>query len=437
MVYVGGAFTQLTDSSGSHLRSYLARVGSADGVLDSSWTAQPDDKVWSLAVSGDGQRLYIGGDFASVSGHGAVHLARLGIDAGNVGNLAPGFVPGPTNGSTRPPVLGLFVDGSTLLVAAGGSGGGCAALDASTGATRWNVHTNGNVQQVVAAAGTVYCGGHFEGTGSFAGLTRHRLAAVDETTGAVLGLAPRINSALGVWCLAGDSNQLSVGGDFSVITGQPQPHFAEFLNDGAQTVPAAPPQLVARPGDSSARLFWDVPWTDGGSSVQYYRIYRGVAGGSFKRLAKKKLTSWVDSSATNGTSYQYAISAVNGMSEGVLSTPQTVVPSPGAFLPPMSPLGLTAVGAGGTVQLSWRPPYDDGQSPLTSYVVMRGDQQGTEQEIAGVSGATTSYQDTPTAPADRQSDWLSARRRWPNRFGRVESRSWQRAGWSTSWRKAS
>jgi hypothetical protein len=142
--------------------------------------------------------------------------------------LTPGFTAGATNSGNKPPASDLALNGSYLLAAVAGSGGACAALDRASGKTLWSDHTNGNLQAVTVLNATAYCGGHFGGTGSFAGQNRYKLAAVDEATGAVRSFAPRINSPLGVWALAHDAARVYVGGDFTKINRRPQYHFAEL-----------------------------------------------------------------------------------------------------------------------------------------------------------------------------------------------------------------
>jgi hypothetical protein len=220
-VYVGGNFTAL----GGVTRSYLGRVSLSSGAMDTTWAPKPDARVRALVVSGDASRVYAGGDFTTVNGTGVGH-SIASVNTTGTGGLTGGFTAGATNDGTKPPAYSLSLDGSNLLAAVGGSGGGCASLNAGSGATQWADHTNGNVQAVTALGGSVYCGGHFNGTGSFDGYTRNKLAAVDETSGAVLSLALRVNSSLGIWALDHDTTHVYTGGDFTKINGKLQPHFA-------------------------------------------------------------------------------------------------------------------------------------------------------------------------------------------------------------------
>jgi hypothetical protein len=220
-VYVGGNFTSL----GGVGQGHVGRVGVSTGALDTGWAPRVNGQVRSLVASGDGSRVYLGGNFTTVNGNGTGR-SIASLSAAAPATLTPGFNAGPTNAGKEPPVYSLYLDGSDLLAAVGGAGGGCAALNAGSGATRWSKHTNGNVHAVTAMSGTVYCGGHFDGPGSFGGQIRNKLAAVDESTGQLLGFSLRVNSSLGIWALGHDSTRVYLGGDFSLLNGRPQPHFA-------------------------------------------------------------------------------------------------------------------------------------------------------------------------------------------------------------------
>ena len=97
-----------------------------------------------------------------------------------------------------------------------------------------------------------------------------------------------------------------------------------------QTVPSAPRNLVARAGDGYVVLTWEAPADDGGSPITEYRIYRGTSPGNETLLiAVGNVLIYNDTGVTNGRTYYYRVSAVNGLGEGELSeevsaTPQSV-----------------------------------------------------------------------------------------------------------------
>lgn len=225
-VYIGGNFTQVNDSAGAHAAQYVARLDATSGRWDGTWRPTPDNRVRKVLGSADGSRTFLSGDFTTVSG--APNTRSVASINTSTGAVDRSFSIGAINGSARPPVFDMTTDGTRLLLAVGGQGGACTSVDAGTGATLWSKKSNGNLHAVAILGDTAYCGGHFSGTGSFDGQTRYKAAAVNLLSGMTLPFAPRINSALGVWEMATDSSNLYVGGDFTKINGNSQPHFAMF-----------------------------------------------------------------------------------------------------------------------------------------------------------------------------------------------------------------
>jgi hypothetical protein len=88
-----------------------------------------------------------------------------------------------------------------------------AAFRGDTGATVWSRNPDGDVQALAATAANVYIGGHFDVVG---GLTRHHLANLGPTSGAVGSWDPGADSSEGVFVLVTDnSTRLWVGGQFT------------------------------------------------------------------------------------------------------------------------------------------------------------------------------------------------------------------------------
>jgi hypothetical protein len=222
-LYVGGNFTSLSGGE----RPYLGRVSMSTGLLGTLWTPRPDARVRTLAVSGDGLRVYVGGDFTTVNANAAGKYIAS-VNTARPGTLTAGFNAGTTNAGKESPAIDLHLDGDDLLAAVAGGGGGCASLDDTSGKTNWSHRGNGNMQAVTAIQGTVYCGGHFGGVDSFAGFDRYKIAAVDQESGKVLDFGPRVNSPLGIWALENDGTRLYLGGDFTKISGKLHPHFAVY-----------------------------------------------------------------------------------------------------------------------------------------------------------------------------------------------------------------
>lgn len=91
--------------------------------------------------------------------------------------------------------------------------------------------------------------------------------------------------------------------------------------DPAAAVPAPPSLNSVTGGSGRVALQWSPPASDGGSAVTGYDIYRGTASGAEALLTQvgNNVTSYTDTSVTNGTTYYYKVSAVNAVGESALS----------------------------------------------------------------------------------------------------------------------
>jgi fibronectin type 3 domain-containing protein len=157
--------------------------------------------------------------------------------------------------------------------------------------------------------------------------------------------------------------------------------------------PSAPTNLVATGGNAQVALTWQAPASSGGSQITNYRVYRGTTSGGKTLLATLGVvTSYTDTSVTNGVTYYYQVSAVNSVGEGPRSNEATATPSAPAA-PPTAPQGLVATGGVGTVTLVWSPPSNNGGSPVTNYRIYRGTSSNGETLLTTIGNVLT-YIDT-------------------------------------------
>lgn len=172
LLFVGGEFTKIRPPGAAAgyqeiPRNYLAIFDANTGQpLD--FAPQPNGKIWALAASEDGKRVYIGGDFT------------------NIGGLSRGRI---------------------------------AVLDTTT--MSWDPAFRPYVEYRVDAIqeknGTVYIGGSF---GAIGGQPRAKLAALNAADGALLPWNPSANADVNVVRASPDGSKIYIGGRFTYMNGQ-------------------------------------------------------------------------------------------------------------------------------------------------------------------------------------------------------------------------
>lgn len=96
------------------------------------------------------------------------------------------------------------------------------------------------------------------------------------------------------------------------------------------TFPSSPQDLIASVGNGQVQLAWKCPKSNGWSPIINYNIYRGTSPGNEVFLATiGNITTFIDKNVTNGQSYYYKVSAINGAGEGPQSNEATTIPSSG------------------------------------------------------------------------------------------------------------
>lgn len=89
-IIVGGIFTSVSSTNGTHLRTNIARFN-ADGTVDTGWFPSVDGPVYSLAIEASGT-LLVGGNFTTVNAATLFsHICRL--DLTNTGSVFGSFTP--------------------------------------------------------------------------------------------------------------------------------------------------------------------------------------------------------------------------------------------------------------------------------------------------------------------------------------------------------
>ncbi|MFC5470742.1 endo-1,4-beta-xylanase [Cohnella suwonensis] len=150
------------------------------------------------------------------------------------------------------------------------------------------------------------------------------------------------------------------------------------------TAPAAPAGLTATAGNAQVALSWTAS-----SGAASYNVKRAAAnGGPYTTVAAGvEATSYADAGLTNGTTYDYVVSAVNGAGESANSAQASAKPS--APTVPAAPTGLTATAGNAQVALSWTV-----SSGATSYTVKRAPTSGGPFANVATGVTATSYTNT-------------------------------------------
>jgi fibronectin type 3 domain-containing protein len=154
------------------------------------------------------------------------------------------------------------------------------------------------------------------------------------------------------------------------------------------TAPGVPSGLIASRGDRQVSLTWNAV-----SGAASYNVKRStIAGGPYSTISGPSgtltTTSYIDTGLTNGTTYYYVVSAVNGGGESANSTQVSGTPQPAI---PAAPTGLAATPGNNQVALSWTAP-----AGAASYNVKRSTTSGSGYAtISGPAGTltTTSFID--------------------------------------------
>jgi trimeric autotransporter adhesin len=254
--YIGGDFTNVTDSIKTYSRQNAARI-LADGTVG-QWNPNTDFPVRSIVLwwgaTSATSYAFIAGDFTvlrqTTSPVPAYGVASTRLDTGSpVWGLSAPMVPAVASVSA----LALSADGSRLY--AGGSftnlGGVArsrmAALDAATGTvdTGYNPAPDGAVNALALSPdGRLFVGGDFT---HIAAAAQARLAALASTGTADPSWQPGADGSVGALTLTRDGSRLYAGGSFSTIGGHARSRIAALSTTGAGSV-----DLTFDPGASDA-----------------------------------------------------------------------------------------------------------------------------------------------------------------------------------------
>ena len=149
------------------------------------------------------------------------------------------------------------------------------------------------------------------------------------------------------------------------------------------SIPNPPQDVSASPDSELVSLSWEAPENDGGTPVDYYLVQVQPDTGTVTYPLDRSETGAVVSGLTNGTPYNFTVTAVNraglvGPGGTATATPRTTPSAPGSV-----------VGSRGdrSVTLTWTPGFDGG-SAVTNYRVRYSSNAGTSWSPGELTGST-------------------------------------------------
>ena len=221
-VYVGGDFDSAEGAGRQHLAAFNATSGSISTTFKPTVSngAGHFATVLSMAVRPDNQTLYFAGDFALVNGHSRRNAGAVSTGIASLRAWSPA--------STADVAGELIVSasGNTVFVGGRATGGYVQAYGPNTGGTPvFNIQTNGDVEALAVSSSILYIGGHFTTVGSS---TRHHLAAVRASGGALQSWAPNANGVFGAFGAAITSSRVAFGGEFTTVAGEAHQGLVQF-----------------------------------------------------------------------------------------------------------------------------------------------------------------------------------------------------------------
>jgi PKD repeat protein len=375
-VYVGGPFSTANNTT----RLGAAAFNSANGALLPWAPTEAGGSIQAMVISPDASKLVIGGSFTTVNGSSNPGYGLAAVDSAS-GALLPWNINGLIrNGGTEAAILTLSSD-STYVYGSGyvfGSGGNLEGTFKATwdgGNLVWVEDCHGDTySNYVADNGVVYVAGHPHYCGNIGGFpqtsptwTFHRaLAFSPQVTGTIttdpygyynfagtprpslLNWFPDFNTGTvsgatqGPWSVAGNSQYVVYGGEFTTVNGARQQGLVRFAvksiapnRDGPRLGAAnfVPNVVSVMPG--TVRVSWQSNWDRDNESLTYSVIRDGVNASPIYTTTQsstfwnRPILTYQDVSLTPGTTHTYRLKATDPFGNVAWGNPVSVTVASG------------------------------------------------------------------------------------------------------------
>ncbi|MFU8946826.1 LamG-like jellyroll fold domain-containing protein [Mycetocola zhadangensis] len=330
-LYIAGQFQSVAGQE----RLRFAALNATTGAL-LPWVANADNIGRAVAVSPDGSKVAVGGDFFTVNGQNSHSIGVVdGATGTNVRNYPVGFISQTSVTKT------LYSSGNAFYGGNEGTGGGVFdgrfAIDWNTLDEKWRDTCLGATQAVLEYQGTLYSANHAHDCASnraFQDGKRSYFVAQNAESAELLGWNPLGNDGTGegigpraLAIATGNTTgqpYLWAAGEFTLINGSGQQGLTRFsaADTGNPPIPAVTAQATSS-GSIQVRFRTVV---DADDSVLTYRVYRnGSATPIWQGTAnsvwwKRPQVTFVDTTAVAGTTYSYRVTASDGTNTSNLST---------------------------------------------------------------------------------------------------------------------
>ncbi|MGI8867725.1 MAG: PKD domain-containing protein [Mycobacteriales bacterium] len=364
-LYVGGNFF----SANGATRRRLASYNTATGAL-LSWAPTADDyKVAAMALSPDGSRVIVGGSFTTLNGNSANSMGA--VDATSGASLPWAANTTIRDGGNGSGITSLTTDGQQIYGSGyafqSGSFEGAFAADPSTGNIAWLNDCHGDTYDVAPIGQVLYTVSHahdcswigaFFQSNPWSINMRHALAFTTYPTGTntgpdnygwnyngipdstLLQWYPQlaIGSYTGqnqaAWSVKGNSNYISLGGEFPSINGTAQQGLARFAvrslatnKRGPVRAPGAPAPQAVSLAPNTARVSWQSCY-DMDNATLTYNVYRSGTVAPVYTTTKDSnfwtypMVGYIDRGLTAGKPYTYTVKVTDPIGN-IISLPTT------------------------------------------------------------------------------------------------------------------